>query len=135
MPGGGPAFSLALGRAALRIVVSIKIKRVYEPPAGQDGLRVLVDRMWPRGLSKKNAAVELWMRDLAPSTELRKWFAHDTKKWEQFYKRYARELDENADAVARLKALGRARKVTLLYAAKDTAHNNAVALQRYLGLR
>jgi uncharacterized protein YeaO (DUF488 family) len=105
---------------------------VYEAAAKQDGLRVLVDRMWPRGLTKKAAAVDLWMRELAPSTELRKWFAHDPKKWEQFCARYARELDKKAEEVAQLKAQGRKRRVTLLYAAKDTDHNNALALKRYL---
>lgn len=111
---------------------TIKVKRVYDASTKQDGLRVLVDRVWPRGLTKQAAAVDLWLRDLAPSTELRKWFAHDPKKWGQFCARYASELDAKADMVAQLKAQSRTRRVTLLYAAKDTAHNNAVALKRYL---
>ena len=111
--------------------MSIKIKWIYEPPAEQDGLRVLVDRLWPRGLSKKLAAVDLWMRDLAPSAELRKWFAHDPKKWKQFCARYARELDTKPDEIAEIKVQSRVSTVTLLHAAKDTEHNNAVALKHY----
>jgi len=110
----------------------IKLKRVYEDPSKQDGFRVLVDRIWPRGLSKEAAAVDLWMWDLAPSTELRKWFGHDPVKWKQFCVRYANELDAKADKVVLLKARSKGRTVTLLYAAKDTTHNNAIALKRYL---
>lgn len=112
--------------------MAIKVKRIYEPPSRQDGLRVLVDRIWPRGLDKEAAAIDLWMREFAPSTELRKWFAHDPAKWPQFCGRYARELDSNPEAVSHLKAESRKRTVTLLFAAKDEAHNNAVALKRYL---
>jgi uncharacterized protein YeaO (DUF488 family) len=110
----------------------IKLKRVYEEPSEQDGFRVLVDRIWPRGLSKKTAAIDVWMWDIAPSTELRKWFGHDPGKWEQFCVRYANELDAKADKVALLKTRNKARTVTLLYGAKDAAHNNAVALKRYI---
>ena len=109
----------------------IKLKRVYEDPNEQDGFRVLVDRLWPRGLSKKTAAIDVWMRDIAPSSELRKWFAHDPRRWEQFCARYANELYAKVDKVALLKAHSKAQTVTLLYGAKDTAHNNAVALKRY----
>jgi uncharacterized protein YeaO (DUF488 family) len=121
--------------SGLALACRIKVKRIYEAPAKSDGLRVLVDRIWPRGVSKKSAAVDTWMRDIAPSTELRKWFGHDPEKWEQFCARYARELDAKGDEVSRLKAEGRTRVVTLLYGAKDTAHNNAVALKRYLETR
>ena len=114
-------------RAAL-----IKVKRVYEAPSEGDGFRILVDRVWPRGLSKKAAAVDVWMWDIAPSAELRKWFGHDPDKWKQFCVRYTKELDARADKVALLKARIRAHTVTLVYAAKDIAHNNAVALKQYL---
>jgi uncharacterized protein YeaO (DUF488 family) len=119
----------------LALAGRIKVKRIYEAPAKGDGLRVLVDRMWPRGMTKEAAAIDTWMRDIAPSTELRKWFGHDPEKWEQFCARYARELEAKADDVARLKAQSRTHVVTLLYGAKDTVHNNAVALKRYLETR
>jgi uncharacterized protein YeaO (DUF488 family) len=111
------------------------VKRIYEAPAKADGLRARVDRMWPRGMTKEAAAIDSWMRDIAPSTELRKWFGHDPQKWEQFCARYARELDAKADEIARLRAQSRTHLVTLLYGAKDTVHNNAVALKRYLETR
>lgn len=113
-------------------LVVIKVKRIYESPARHDGFRVFVDRIWPRGLSKKVAAIDVWIWDIAPSTALRKWFGHDPGKWEQFCIRYANELDAKADKVAFLKARSEVRTVTLLYGAKDTAHNNAIALKRYL---
>jgi uncharacterized protein YeaO (DUF488 family) len=119
----------------LALAGPIKVKRIYEAPAKADGLRVLVDRMWPRGMTKEAAAIDTWMRDIAPSPELRKWFGHDPEKWEQFCARYARELEAKADDVARLKAQSRTHVVTLLYGAKDTVHNNAVALKRYLETR
>lgn len=110
----------------------IKVKRVYEPPDRRDGLRVLVDRLWPRGLSKDAAAVDRWMKRIAPSAALRKWFAHDPAKWEAFCARYTGELDRKPGEVAALRAWARTRTVTLVYGAKDTLHNNAVALKRYL---
>jgi uncharacterized protein YeaO (DUF488 family) len=110
----------------------ITVKRVYEDASKQDGLRVLVDRLWPRGLSKEDAAVDLWMREIAPSNELRKSFGHDPSRWEKFCARYARELDAKHDEIAFLKRQSKARAVTLLYGARDAAHNNAVALKRYL---
>ena len=112
--------------------MAIKVKRVYEPPSKEDGLRVLVDRIWPRGLSKTATAVDLWARDLAPSTALRKWFGHDPGRWEAFCARYARELDTRSGEASRLNAEGRKRTVTLLFGAKDAARNNAVALKHYL---
>ncbi len=110
----------------------IQLKRVYEKPARGDGLRVLVERLWPRGLSKERAAVDLWLKDVAPSPELRKWFGHDPDRWVEFQKRYARELRENKEAVGLLKEKARKGTVTLVYAARDEEHNGALALKRFL---
>lgn len=110
----------------------IKLKRVYEEPSSKDGLRVLVERLWPRGLTKKRAAVDLWLKDVAPSPELRKWFAHDPARWEQFQKRYGRELRERKDAIRILKQKVKEGMVTLVYAARDEEHNGALALKRHL---
>lgn len=112
--------------------MSLRIKRVYDPPAIDDGVRVLVDRLWPRGLTKAAADLDVWLREIAPSDALRRWSAHDPAKWEEFRRRYHRELDQNDAPVARLAALAANRRVTLLFAAKDADHNNAVALQAYL---
>ncbi len=108
--------------------MNIKIKRVYEKPDEKDGFRILVDRLWPRGLTKEKAAVDLWLKDIAPSTELRKWFNHDPDKWKEFKKKYLNELKENKDVVAVLKDHLRQKTVTLLYAAKDSDHNEALVL-------
>ncbi|TPI37027.1 DUF488 domain-containing protein [Mesorhizobium sp. B3-1-6] len=110
----------------------IAVKRVYEPPAKADGQRVLVDRIWPRGVSKKDAELTLWLKEIAPSDALRKWFGHEPERWAEFQKRYRAELDANGDAVAELRALLGRGKVTLLYGAHDEAHNNAMALAGYL---
>jgi len=111
----------------------IRIKRVYEIPSDEDGFRVLIDRLWPRGLSKEPAQIDLWLKDIAPSDKLRKWFSHDPKKWNEFKKRYSKELDEKRELASRIKSLEKEEKrITLLYAAKDTEHNNAVFLQEYL---
>ncbi|HWP85317.1 MAG TPA: DUF488 domain-containing protein [Terriglobia bacterium] len=110
----------------------IRIRRVYEPPADDDGFRVLVDGLWPRGLSKERAGVDLWLREIAPSAGLRRWFGHDPKRWKEFVRRYRQELRENPEPVKRLRTMAREKAVTLLFAAKDEAHNNAVALQQYL---
>ncbi len=109
-----------------------RIKRVYEQPDPADGRRILVDRLWPRGLSKEKARVDLWLKDIAPSTELRKWFDHDPDKWEEFKARYHAELKENDAPVARLKQELELGMVTLVYAAKDEKHNDAVALVEFL---
>lgn len=109
-----------------------RIKRVYDAPSGDDGSRVLVDRLWPRGLSKSRAAVDLWLREIAPSDALRKWFGHDPARWVEFRARYAKELADHSDEVARLRALLSKGPVTVLYGAKDEAHNNALALVDYL---
>lgn len=107
----------------------IRVKRIYDPPASDDGFRVLVDRIWPRGMKKAEAALDLWLKDVAPSTELRRWFGHDPAKWAEFRRRYQAELDQQPDAMALLKEKVRRSTVTLLYAAKDPDHNNAVALK------
>lgn len=110
----------------------VAVKRVYEAVAPDDGQRVLVDRLWPRGLSKEKAAIDLWLKEIAPSTTLRQWFGHDPARWEAFRQRYRSELDANSEAVEQLKALIRAGKTTLVYGAKDKAHNDAVVLAAYL---
>ena len=110
----------------------IKTKRVYEKPTRNDGLRVLVDRLWPRGLSKERAKVKLWLKDLAPSTDLRKWFGHDPAKWKEFQSRYRRELRANRDALQSLHQKAAERTVTLLYAARDQQHNEAVVLKKII---
>ncbi len=115
--------------------MKLRIKRVYDPPAKSDGLRILVDRLWPRGLSKQSAKIDHWARDIAPSGRLRKWFTHDPVKWDGFRKRYARELDSNPKAVAELRKLLSKRQATLLIAARDAEHNNAVVLRDCLARR
>src|SRR5262245_14464758 len=113
----------------------INLKRVYDKPSRGDGFRVLVERLWPRGLSKERAAVDLWLKDVAPSTELREWFSHDPAKWQEFQKRYRQELRGRKDAVNLLKRKSKEGRVTLLYAARDEEHNSALALKSYLGRR
>ena len=108
--------------------MNIKIKRVYEKPGDEDGFRILVDRLWPRGLTKEKATVDLWLKDIAPSTELRKWFNHDPDKWNEFKKRYFDELKKNKAAVSVLKDHLKKKTVTLVYAAKDSDHNEALVL-------
>lgn len=108
--------------------MNIKIKRVYEKPDKEDGKRILVDRLWPRGLTKEKASVDLWLKDIAPSTELRKWFGHDPSKWEEFKVRYLRELKENIEPVQILRQELKKGKVTILYGAKDEEHNEALVI-------
>lgn len=110
----------------------IRTKRVYEEPSETDGLRILIDRLWPRGVSKAEAKIDRWEKELAPSTELRHWFGHDPAKWEEFLERYRAELEGKEEALARLRQEADEGTVTLLYAAKDEEHNNAVALKRYI---
>ena len=105
-----------------------KVKRVYEPVEASDGKRILVDLLWPRGLSKERAKVDEWLREVSPSPELRKWFEHDPAKWAEFKRRYAEELKEKEDVLDRLRAEAKKGTVTLLYGAKDEEHNQAVAL-------
>ena len=111
--------------------MDIKIKRVYEPPVKDDGIRVLVDRLWPRGLTKEKASVDLWLKDIAPSTELRKWFGHDPNKWEEFKKQYLSELKGNSEQIWLLKQEMEKGVVTLVYGAKDEEHNEALVLQEH----
>lgn len=110
----------------------IRAKRVYEEPGPGDGYRVLVDRVWPRGLSKENVKADEWLKDVAPSNELRKWFGHDPDKWQEFKKRYRAELKVQEEAVQSLLDAAGKSVVTLLYSAKDEEHNQAVALKEYL---
>lgn len=112
--------------------MSLAIKRVYESTAETDGFRILIDRLWPRGLTKVEAQVDLWLKTLAPSTELRKWFGHDPEKWEEFQKRYFAELDSVPESIEQVRKMAKRKRVTLLYGAKDTLHNDAVALLLYL---
>lgn len=111
---------------------AIAVKRVYEEPEPSDGRRILVDRLWPRGLSKEKAKVDLWLKEVAPSNELRKWFAHDATKWVEFQKRYAEELKADPGPLATLKHEVKKGPVTLLYGAHDEEHNQAVALVKML---
>lgn len=112
--------------------MSIQIKRVYDTPSPNDGIRVLVDRVWPRGVSRKDADLTDWARELAPSDELRKWFDHKSERWQEFQVRYLRELNDQPKAVLDLAVKSRRQTVTLLYAAKDTEHNNAIVLCQYM---
>jgi uncharacterized protein YeaO (DUF488 family) len=115
--------------------MSVAIKRVYEPVSPKDGYRILVDRLWPRGLSKDRAAVDLWLKDIAPSTELRRWFGHDPSKWDEFRRKYSAELATHAEDVAQIRKLAKRRRVTLVYGARDTERNDAVVLLGYLESR
>ena len=112
--------------------MAIRLKRAYDEPAQNDGYRILVDRVWPRGISKKEARLDEWLKNIAPSTELRKWFDHDPDKWEQFLERYFRELDGHKQAIDKLITLATNGRLTLVFAAKDRDHNNAVALKKYV---
>jgi uncharacterized protein YeaO (DUF488 family) len=111
---------------------SVRLKRAYERPAAEDGTRVLVDRLWPRGVKKAHAAIDHWAKDLSPSTELRKWFGHDPARWQDFRRRYAAELRQRPDALDHLRDLARHGPVTLVYAAHDELHNDAVVLREVL---
>ncbi len=112
--------------------MTIKLKRVYEKPAKADGTRILVDRLWPRGLTKAEAKLDLWLKEIAPSTELRKWFGHDPKKWKEFRRRYREELKSHPDELKLIKSKTKEGAVTLLYGARDQEHNEAVVLQELL---
>jgi uncharacterized protein YeaO (DUF488 family) len=113
-------------------VIKIKLKRAYDAPAKSDGKRVLVERLWPRGVKKEDAALDEWVKEIAPSPDLRKWYGHDPEKWPAFKKRYRKELDVNAEAVDRLRALCAAGPVTFVYAARDEKRNSAIVLKAYL---
>jgi uncharacterized protein YeaO (DUF488 family) len=111
----------------------MKIKRVYDTPESEDGLRVLVDRLWPRGLSKEQARVDWWVKEIAPSDELRRFFGHDPARWPEFRARYLRELETKGPLLAEIADRARQQTVTLLYAARDDLHNNALVLRELLG--
>ncbi len=112
----------------------IRVKRIYDSPKPQagDGKRILVDRLWPRGLRKDEVVIDEWLKDLAPSTALRKWFGHDPERWEEFKARYRQELQEKADLLRRIRNDGRSGNVTILYAAKDMDHNNAIVVKEMI---
>jgi uncharacterized protein YeaO (DUF488 family) len=113
----------------------IAVKRAYDPVVRADGIRFLVERLWPRGISKARLQVNAWLKDVGPSTGLRKWFSHDPEKWNEFRRRYRRELDARPEAWRPIASAARRRRVTLVYSSHDTKHNNAVALQQYLKAR
>jgi uncharacterized protein YeaO (DUF488 family) len=110
----------------------IQTRRVYETPEPSDGTRFLVERLWPRGMKKEALKLDGWLKEVAPSAELRRWFGHDPAKWKEFRRRYFTELDQHPEAWQRIQEAARRGKVTLLYSARDTEHNNAVALKQYL---
>ena len=112
--------------------MAIRVKRIYQPPEPADGYRLLVDRLWPRGVSRESACLDAWMREVAPSSELRRWSGHDASRWQEFKRRYAIELDTRQNLVAEIFSLARDRPVTLLYSAHDSDRNQAVALAEYL---
>ena len=113
----------------------IMIKRIYDPPSQGDGKRILVDRLWPRGIKKAEARIDEWLKDIAPSDKLRKWFAHDPAKWPAFREKFRKELADRKDILERLRKEASKGTVTLLFSAKDTAHNNAVALKEIIEQR
>ncbi|HEX9873251.1 MAG TPA: DUF488 domain-containing protein [Deferrimonas sp.] len=115
--------------------MQIRLKRAYEEASKQDGCRVLVDRIWPRGVSKEGAKIDLWLKEIAPSDGLRKWFGHDPAKWEEFRKRYFAELDERAESLEELREKAGDGRLTLVFGARDEEHNNAVALKDFLEKR
>jgi uncharacterized protein YeaO (DUF488 family) len=110
----------------------LKIKRIYDPASPDDGKRILIDRLWPRGMKKEDAKIDEWLKDIAPSDALRKWFAHDPRKWKEFMERYKKEIKDKGEILARLKKEVKQKDVTLLYSARDEEHNNAIALKEML---
>ncbi|MBP9925001.1 MAG: DUF488 domain-containing protein [Cyclobacteriaceae bacterium] len=112
--------------------MKINVKRVYEKPSKSDGIRILVDRLWPRGMTKEKAAVDLWLKNIAPTTELRKWFDHDPEKWNEFQKKYHRELKKNKEQVSLLNEQMKKGMVTLVYGARDEEHNEALVIMEWL---
>jgi uncharacterized protein YeaO (DUF488 family) len=111
---------------------NIKLKRAYDPPEPTDGTRILVDRLWPRGVKKEDAAIDEWMKDIAPSDDLRKWFGHDPERWEEFCKRYAEEVSQHPEQLRQLRELASKASITLVYSAHDEVHNDAVALRNLI---
>lgn len=112
--------------------MKLHLKRAYDPPAQSDGERILVDRIWPRGVSKEKASIDLWLKEIAPSTELRRWYGHKPERWQEFRQRYYTELKQRPEVVAQLREELRKGPVTLVFGAKDVEHSNAEALREYL---
>lgn len=110
----------------------LRMKRAYEPASPDDGMRILIDRLWPRGVSKAKAALDDWIKDIAPSTELRRWFGHDPALWPEFQTRYSAELHEHEEVLDRIRGLAKTQTITLVYSAHDEAHNDAVVLRGVL---
>jgi uncharacterized protein YeaO (DUF488 family) len=115
--------------------VDILTKRAYDEPSKDDGIRILVDRLWPRGIKKETLRADIWMKNIAPSTELRKWFRKEDRDWKEFKRRYAAELDQNPEGVAELRKVADKGRITLLYSVKDPEYNHAVVLKEYLAGR
>ncbi len=113
-------------------VSHLRLKRAYEPTSPDDGARILIDRLWPRGLSKEKAALDEWMKEIAPSTELRQWFGHDPERWPEFQRRYRAELRQHTEELDRIRALAKKQRVTLVYSAHDEEHNDAIVLKDVL---
>jgi uncharacterized protein YeaO (DUF488 family) len=111
---------------------NIKLKRAYDSAGSGDGTRILIDRLWPRGVKKTDAAIDIWAKDIAPSTALRKWFGHDPARWHEFRRRYSEEINRHRDRVRELRSLARRERITLVFAAHDEAHNDAVVLRKIL---
>jgi len=114
---------------------NVRIKRVYEPASRTDGTRILVDRLWPRGLKKTDAKIDEWLKEIAPSTELRKWFGHEAARWPEFRRRYKAETKQHPEELARLRSLAKKGPLTLVYSAHDETHNNAVVLRALISQR
>jgi uncharacterized protein YeaO (DUF488 family) len=112
--------------------LNIRLKRAYEPPSPDDGMRVLVDRLWPRGLGKSEAAIDRWLKEVAPSSELRRWFGHDPRKWVEFRRKYEAELSDQTDLLSELRQAAREGPLTLVYSARDQEHNQAAVLRDVL---
>ena len=111
---------------------NVKLKRAYEPPTADDGTRILIDRLWPRGVTKERAAIDQWMKDISPSTKLRQWFGHDPSRWDEFRRRYATEVHQHPELLDQLRSLARKGPITLVYSASDEVHNDAVALRHVI---
>jgi uncharacterized protein YeaO (DUF488 family) len=128
----GDLRSVFAGPLSRNFVPMLKLKRVYEKPSKEDGFRILVERLWPRGLTKDRAGVDLWLKEVAPSPELRKWYSHDPAKWEEFRRRYEKELEKKTNEIDLLLDKCREGTVTLVYAAHDEEHNSALLLKQHL---
>lgn len=113
----------------------IRLKRAYDPPSRDDGKRILIDRLWPRGLKKEEANIDEWVREIAPSNALRKWFGHDPRKWETFKKKFFNELDEHEEIIEKILDILKSSSITLVYASKEERFNNAIALKEYIETR